>query len=138
MGQQAECLVVMYLPPPRERAAPPAPEIHQLTLASALFHVSLSCQHPDFVAWGSFASSVGNLVILRKLSFPWGFPGGTVIKNLPANAGDTRDTSSMLGLGRSTGGGHGHPLQYACLENPIDRGAWWVSLEGLKESETAK
>ena len=91
MGQQAEHLVVMYPPPQRERAAPPAPEIHQLTLASALFHVSLRCQYPDFVAWGSFASSVGNLVILGKLSFPWGFPGGTVIKNLPANAGDTRD-----------------------------------------------
>ena len=90
MGQQAEHLVVMYPPPQRERAAPPAPEIHQLTLASALFHVSLRCQYPDFVAWGSFASSVGNLVILGKLSFPWGFPGGTVIKNLPANAGDTR------------------------------------------------
>ena len=127
MGQQAEHLVVMYLPPQRERAAPPAPEIHQLTLASALFHVSLRCQYPDFVAWGSFASSVGNLVILGKLSFPWGFPGGTVITNLPANAGDTRDTSSMPGLGRSPGGGHGHPLQYACLENPRDRGSWGYS-----------
>ena len=109
MGQQAECLVVMYLPPPRERAAPPAPEIHQLTLASALFHVSLSCQHPDFVAWCSFASSVGNLVILRKLSFPWGFPGGTVIKNLPANAGDTGDASLIPVLGRSPGVGNGNP-----------------------------
>ena len=56
-----------------------------------------------------------------------GFPGGTVIKNLPANAGDTRDTSSMPGLGRSPGGGHGHPLQYACLENPRDRGSWGYS-----------
>ena len=76
MGQQAEHLVVMYPPPQRERAAPPAPEIHQLTLASALFHVSLRCQYPDFVAWGSFASSV-----LRE----WG-AGGKFL-SFPSHAG---------------------------------------------------
>ena len=46
-----------------------------------------------------------------------------VVKNLPANAGDVRD-SSIPGLGRSPGGGHGNPLQYCCLKNPMDRGAW--------------
>lgn len=56
MGQWAEHLVVMYLPPQRERATPPAPESHQIVLASALFHVSLRCQYPDFVAWSSFAT----------------------------------------------------------------------------------
>ena len=50
-----------------------------------------------------------------------GFPGGSVVKNLPANAGDV---GSIPGLGRSPGEGNGSPLQYSCLENPIDRGAW--------------
>ena len=53
-----------------------------------------------------------------------GFPGGTVVKNLPANAGDARDASLIPGSGRSLGGGNGNPLQYSCLENPMDRGAW--------------
>ena len=46
-----------------------------------------------------------------------------VVKNLPANAGDIRDLGSISGWGRSPGGGHGNPLQYSCLENPMDRGA---------------
>ena len=50
-----------------------------------------------------------------------GFPGGSVVKNLPANAGDM---GSVPGWGRSPGGGHGNPLQYACLRNPTDWGAW--------------
>ena len=47
-----------------------------------------------------------------------------VVKNPPANAEDTRDSGSVPGLGRSPGEGHGNPLQYSCLENPMDRGAW--------------
>ena len=51
-----------------------------------------------------------------------------VEKNLPVNSGDKRDLGSVLGSGRSPGGGHGNPLQYSCLENPMDRGAWsWVT-----------
>ena len=46
-----------------------------------------------------------------------------VVKNLPANAGDVKDTGSVLGSGRSPGGGSGNPLQYSCLENPMDRGS---------------
>ena len=57
--------------------------------------------------------------------------GGAVIKNLPANAGDSRDVSSIPGLGRSPGGGNGNPLQYSCLENPMDRGAWWAIVHGM-------
>ena len=52
----------------------------------------------------------------------WGFPGGLVVKNLPASAGDTGDMGSFTGMGRSRGGGNGNPLQYSCLENPINRG----------------
>ena len=53
-----------------------------------------------------------------------GFPGGAVVKNPPANAKGARDTGSIPGLGRSPGGGNGNPLQYSCLENSMDRGAW--------------
>ena len=49
-----------------------------------------------------------------------------VVKELPANAGDVRDAGSIPGLGRSPRGGHGNALQYSCLENPVDRGAWWT------------
>ena len=47
-----------------------------------------------------------------------------LVKNPPANAGDVRDTGLISGLGRSPGGGHGNPLQYSCLENPMDKGTW--------------
>ena len=54
--------------------------------------------------------------------YPKSFPGGSVVKNLPANAGDV---ISIPGSGRSPGEGNGNPLQYSCLENPRDRGVWW-------------
>ena len=56
------------------------------------------------------------------LTLPEGFPGGTVVKNPPANAGDVRDMGSVPGSGRSCGEGNGNPFQYSCLENPMDRG----------------
>ena len=49
-----------------------------------------------------------------------------VVKNSPVNAGDIREAGSIPGLGRFPGGGHGNPLQYSCLKNPMDRGAWWA------------
>ena len=57
-----------------------------------------------------------------------------MVKNLPANVGDTGDESSIPGSGRSPGGGHGHPLQYSCLENPMDSGAWWAKVHGVAQS----
>ena len=59
-----------------------------------------------------------------------------VIKNLSANAGDPRDTGSILGSGRSPGVGNGNPLQYSCLENPIGRWAWWVIDHRVAKSQT--
>ena len=53
-----------------------------------------------------------------------GFPGDTAVNRMPANAGDTRDAFLIPGLGRSPGEGNGNPLQYSCLGNPMDRGAW--------------
>ena len=58
-----------------------------------------------------------------------------VIKNSPANTGDIRDVDSIPESGRSPGGGHGNPLQYACLENPMDRGAWRATVHGVAESD---
>ena len=57
-----------------------------------------------------------------------GFPGASVVKNLPANAGDLGLTS---GTGRSPKGGNGNPLQYSCLGNPMDRGTWWATVHGI-------
>ena len=59
-----------------------------------------------------------------------------VVKNLPANAGDIRDLGSTPGSGRSPGGEHGNPLQYSCLENPMDRGAWWAIVHRVAQSRT--
>ena len=65
-----------------------------------------------------------------------GFLGGSVVKNLPANAGDGRDSSSIPGSGRSPGIGNGNPLQYSFLENPMGRGAWWAAVHGVSKSQT--
>ena len=71
-----------------------------------------------------------------RLHLYWGFPGGSVVKNLPASA---RDAGSMPGWGRSPGGGNGNPLQYSCLGNPMDRGDWQATVQGVaKESKTTE
>ena len=64
------------------------------------------------------------------------FPSGTMVKNLPANTGDAGNSGSVPGLGRSPGGRHGNPLQYSCLENPMDRGAWQATVFGEPKSQT--
>ena len=53
-----------------------------------------------------------------------------------SDAGDERDAGSIPGSGRSPGGGHGNPPQYSCLENPLDRGAWWATVHGVTKSQT--
>ena len=59
-----------------------------------------------------------------------------VVKNPPANAGDVRDAGLIPGLERSPEGGNGNPLQYSCLENPTDRGAWQAKVHGVTKSWT--
>ena len=59
-----------------------------------------------------------------------------VVKNLPANTGDTREVGLIPELGRFPGGGHGNLLQYSCLENPMDRGAWRATVPGVAKSRT--
>ena len=67
----------------------------------------------------------------------WSFSLGSVVKNQPANAGDAGNVGSVPGLGRSSGGGNGNPLQYFFfLENPIDGGAWWVKVHRVTKSWT--
>ena len=65
------------------------------------------------------------------------FPGGSVAKTLPANAGDTRDAGSIPEWGRTPGEGNGNPLQYSCLENAMDRGSWQATVHMItKEVDT--
>ena len=56
-----------------------------------------------------------------------------MVKNLPAKAGDERDMGSIPGLGRPPGVENGNLLQYSCLKNPMDRGAWWATVHGVSE-----
>ena len=91
-------------------------------------------------------SLIAHLLYVRDSSECWGrediqdlrmgFPGGLVVKNPPANAGDIRDTGLIPVSGRSPGGGNGNPLQYPCLENSMDRGAWWATVHGVAKSWT--
>ena len=101
---------------------------------------SFACGHPVFSALFIEETIVFPLSILdtffkRSISFyvwaPWASQVALVVKNPTANTGDVRDMGLIPGLGRSPGGGHDNPLQYSCLENPMDRGAWWASFHGV-------
>ena len=69
--------------------------------------------------------------------YTYGFPGGSVVKHLPAHAEGARGAGSIPGSGRFPGGGNGNPLQCSCLKNSMDRGTWWVGYRprGHKESD---
>ena len=70
------------------------------------------------------------------LHMTWCFPGDSVVKNLLSNAGDLRDVCSIPGSGRSPGRENGNLLQYSCLENSMDRGAWWTTVHWVTKSGT--
>ena len=70
------------------------------------------------------------MIWIKELKRVRVFPSDTVVKNLPANAGDTRDVGSIPESGRSPGGGNGNPLQHSYLENSMDRGAWRATVHG--------
>ena len=61
-----------------------------------------------------------------------------MVNNPPADAGATGDMGSIPGPGRSPGGGNGNPLQFSCLENPMDSGAWWATVHGVTESDMSE
>ena len=78
------------------------------------------------------------LLLLRGISYLPRYCSQVVlvVKNPPANAGNPRDVSLIPGLGTSPGGGHGSLLQYSCLKNPMDRGAWWAIAQKAAQSQT--
>ena len=83
--------------------------------------------------WMIFLCMCTSVPSLHFLQSSMGFPAGSVVKNPPANAGDTRDAGSVPALGRSPGEGNDNPLQYSCLEKSMDRGAWWATVHvGVK------
>ena len=118
------------------------------------FHFSLSCigegngnplqcsclENPrDGGAWWAAVYGVAqSRTRLKRLSIliPEASQVVLVVKNLPASVGDEREVSSIPGSGRSPGGGHGNPVQYSCLENPIDRAAWRATVHGVAKSQT--
>ena len=73
--------------------------------------------------------------IKEMLLYFWASQVALVVNNPPASAGDLRDRCSIPGLGRSPEGGHGNSLQYSCLENPMDSGAWQVLVQRVAESD---
>ena len=79
-----------------------------------------------------YSLGIQNMIFISA----WAFLVAPVVKNLPANAGDTRDMGSIAGLGRSLGEGNGDPVQYSCLENSMHRGAWWATVYGVTKSRT--
>ena len=78
------------------------------------------------------------MLLVFEETYKWlpGFPRGIVVKNPLAYAGDAGDDGLIPGPGISPGGGNGNPLQYSCLENPMDRGTWQATVHGLSESLT--
>ena len=79
---------------------------------------------------------MNNIALVNHISVPWDFPGGSVVKNPSANAGDAGDMGSNPESGRSPRGGNGNSLQYSCLKNPMDRGAWQATVHGIPKSQT--
>ena len=94
----------------------------QISKVKLNFGVSLVCTN-DTVKTNSLARTYGASQVVL------------VVKNLPANAGDLRDVGPIPGLGRSPGEENGNPHQYSCIENPMDRGAWWATVHGVTESD---
>ena len=83
----------------------------------------------------NYSVSISKIICLTE---PQGFPGGARGKEPACHEGDIRDAGSIPGLGRSPRGGNGNPLQYSCLENPMDRGAWWATAHGVEDSDTTE
>ena len=108
------------------------PELWQSWLfleVAVVYRQRTACQ--SVIPWPASLASPGNLLEMHILKAPlWASQMVLVVKNPPANAGDIRDEGSVPRLGRSPGGGHSNPLQYSCLENPMDRAAWWSTVLG--------
>ena len=98
-------------------------------------HLLVQSQHLCAVSPGvEGAKDLSKTSLIRALILFRACQVVLVVKNPTANAGDIRDTGSVPGLGRSNGGRHVNPLQYSCLENPMDRGAWWATVHRVAKS----
>ena len=86
----------------------------------------------------SACARAGKVLAVSGFFFHWVPHVARVVKYLPTSAGEVRDAGSIPGWGRSPAGGHGNPLQYSCLENPTDRGAWCATVHGVTKSGTLK
>ena len=107
---------------------------------SLFFHPQVKGQSGLFPLWGGIDKAATNIRV-KWFCVNIGFifkasQVALVVKNLPANAGDLRDVSSIPVSGRSPGGGHGNPLQYSCLEKPMDRGAWRATVHEVPKRWT--
>ena len=109
-------------PSPPPGVCPSSCPLHQWHQCK-LSYLTKNLPNQKLCGWGP-----ATRVLTSLLSNSWGFPGGSVVKNLPMNAGDTGDVGLFPGSGKSAGGGNGNPSQYSCLENPMDRGAWWATV----------
>ena len=89
-----------------------------------------------FPIWNQSVVPCPVLTVSTCKSCVWATQVALVVKNLSVSGGDIRDASSIPGLGRSPGGGHGNPLQYSCLGNPTDRGNWWATVHGVTKKWT--
>ena len=104
------------------------------------FHYSCLENPMDRGAWHKIAKSWTRLKQLNTNTIytSWAFQVVLMVKNPPTNAVDIRDVGLIPQSGRSPGGGHSNPLQYSCLENPMDRGVWWATVHGVTESDTTE
>ena len=140
-GHGTKLCPLTWAPQPSRSRPSPRPA------ASALSHLTASSESSPGAAGQTPGGCEGDKLKLKipsSCSFPFlaaALMGGAsqvalVVKKLPTSAGDLRDTGSIPGWGRSPGGGHGNPLQYSCLENPIDRGAWHATVHRIAKSQT--
>ena len=120
-----------HVPPP----APPCLYIFrdQLLSLTSLQIILLTCS--SFQSWGNAFSRSCALTILNLLMTLWASQVVLVVKNPPANAGDTRDMGSIPGSGRSARVGNGNSPQYSCLENSVDRGSWQATVHRVAKSQ---
>ena len=93
----------------------------------------------SWLVWGRLSYNINVInreILIHEYNIPRASQVAQVVKNPSANGGATGEASSIPGSERSRGGGNGNPLQYSCLENPMDRGAWWATVHRVAESRT--
>ena len=104
-----------------------------IQILNHIVHLKLTMLYFNYTSIKNYTLMFFKDIINGGTLYKLGFPGGSVLKKLPANAGGI---GSIPGLGRSPGAGNGNPLQYSCLGNSMDRGAWQTTIYGVaKESD---